>query len=270
MSHLLSERRFKILAGAAIATAAAYQLPTTVDAAALYNVKILASDTAGGTYSPSLNVSAGEQVFYQIVGNYSPFGTVNTLTNNTGPNTLTSLTSADGGIGFKWDMFEQSTDQIQVGFPATGGTPTSTSGTLVNGWTTGTGASGGNIALRAGGNGTTDTNLTAIRPAFATSTQSPLTEHVIMTGSFTVNSTGSGAATALSLRFFSGGSSTFKINNGKLISGSNGTELGADPFTRLTPLTLTAGGGGVTPEPASLSLLGLAGLGLLARRRDKK
>jgi len=153
MSHLLTERRFKILAGAVIATAAAYQLPSAVEAAPIYNIKMRISTTStnvltpgAANYGSSLSVTTGQTVFYQLLGNMSPAGTVNnTFIDASHPNTTlvaqvqdpdqtlpSGATAGDGAQSWKGDIFDTAAANIAVAFRATGGTPASTSGRLQN------------------------------------------------------------------------------------------------------------------------------------------
>src|SRR4051812_44332077 len=97
MSHRVTERRFRILASAAIAVAGVYALPSMIKADPFYNLKLRASASSGnalalgGGFQSSLLVTVGQTVFYQLIGNMSPAGTVNNTflgLQYPGPNTL--------------------------------------------------------------------------------------------------------------------------------------------------------------------------------------
>jgi len=260
MSHLLSERRFKVLSGAVMAAGAMSLLPTgSVEASPLFNMKLLARNettNGGGSYDPSISVSPGDVVSYRLVGNMSPVGTSNA---NAGVGTITALTAGpDGGNNFKVDIFEAAGSQIQVAFAA--------NNALVNGWEAGPLPSSGVVT------GNSLTGIRPVRPAsnFAGVPAGAGNESIILTGTFTVASLGDSSPTLVKVRWSTNGGGGVHINGtGASKTLSQGTEVSntfADPETGYTPLSLTDAGG-TTPEPGSLSLLGFAGLGLLARRR---
>src|SRR4051794_17349484 len=103
MSHLLTERRFKVLAGAVLATAGASQMTSSVEASPFFIVKTTVSDAANGTYSNSMAVSAGQTVFYQLVGGLAPTGTTNQQ--GTTFRTINSaVAGTDGTSGYWQDL----------------------------------------------------------------------------------------------------------------------------------------------------------------------
>src|SRR5205085_12098975 len=100
MSHLLSERRIKVLSGAVMAEGAMYALPSSLQASPLFQMKILAhNDTANPgndqPFAASVSVNPGDTISYRLVGNMGAVGTTN---GNLAVGTITSLTTGlDGG-----------------------------------------------------------------------------------------------------------------------------------------------------------------------------
>lgn len=244
----------KFLIGAALAAA----LPGgAAMAAPLVNLSILGSTTNGGSYTGSLSVTAGETIYYEVVGQMSPVGTTNSFASKT----ITSLTpSTDGISSLSYILQDAGANPIQISF--------NSDAALGNGFQSGTGAKAGTLASLGGG---TNNELTTIRPiepngtyvgVSAANTPAPI---VIETGSFVVDAVGgSGSQVAVS---WGGTGSGFKINGGSVVAPSNTTEgavgsPSADPYFGYTALTLTS-----VPEPTSMALLGISGLALATRRR---
>ncbi len=255
MSHLLSDRRFKVLAGAVVAATAASQWSaSTAEAAPLFNLQLLGRDATtnpGGAFTATVTVAnAGDVIEYQLVGNMSPVGTVYTGTTGAVAITITSLTAGpDGAQSVRLDAFELVSDQIQVNI--------TNNETFQNGWNSIVDFSAGQNVPRGNGN----TDVTGIRPGKASGVFGAINPEVIMTGAMNVTATGTGADSLVRVRWSSGSGGMHVNGNGLGRFPSLTTENGTAPLISYAPLTLVA------PEPGSLSLLSLAGLGLLARRR---
>src|SRR3954470_20212102 len=107
MSHLLSDRRFKVLAGAVVAATAASQWSaSTAEASPLFNVHLEGRvQGSGDAFSPTVGITtpltATSVIEYQLIGNMSPIGTVNSSAGNI---TVTSLTAGpDGAQTLRFD-----------------------------------------------------------------------------------------------------------------------------------------------------------------------
>ena len=245
MSHL---KRKSVLAGAALVAAA---WATPAHAAPFITLSLQGRVTGSGDpFSSTVVVSSSSQsIDYQLVADMAPTGTTNAQ--STG-RTITSLTAGtDGANSLKVDAFELATDTSQVSFTA--------AGALQNGWGAGTGAIGGTPTARAGGTGN---DLLAIRPVQAAGVFTSIDPTVVMTGTFNTTTLGN-ADSLVRVRWSTaaGNTGSLKINGSTTVFLSGTSEAAADPFVGYTPLTLTV------PEPASLSMLGMAAVGLLARRR---
>jgi len=241
-------------------------------------------------FSQSTSVNPGDTVVFAILAFLSPVGTTNS---NAGGQTITSLGFAEDGTNgiatLSLDAYQLSTDTVQVDFKnailAAHSLPAKAFGLFsymdTNNWAGGPGANGGSLGLettiynaRTGPNNDL-LNIAASAPLlfdggyFADQSSTP--ESVIGTGLFVVRSSIPGSS-MVKMRYKpaaeGGNGSTFQINNGAVpaidtISTSDASESGADPYIGFSDLTLNA-----TPEPGTLSLIGLAAAGLLMRRKE--
>jgi len=249
MSHLLSDRRFKVLAGAVVAAGAANQFSGTVQAAPIFNLKVLVrnvTDAEGSFTASNISANTGDVLEYQIVGNMAPVGTVYT---GAAGFTITSLSAnIDGMQSLRVDLFELASDpeQATLGLGALGGD-----------WNDAPDNSVGSLVPRGNGNN----DVSSIRPIRTAGNFGAISEDVMYTGTMTVTAE-STTAGLVRLRWATG-SGAFHVNGTGLAKFiSLATETGTAPFLSYTPAAIA-----VVPEPTSLSLLGLAGLGLLARRK---
>jgi len=303
----LSRHRNKLIAGAVIATAGG--LSAVSSASPLVNVQMMGWDISTQGPAPATvtgwqstaTVHAGDTVVYEILTFLSPVGTTNHITDATHPtgHTITATVSGTDGINsLSFDAYQLSTDQIQVDLKngvATQTTPASHKvipgqGVSLNnsgngvGWNNGQGSGGGHL-----GHETTVTNARAganndilfIRPVQLGGTFRGITStqpaSLIGTGLFVVSSIGDGSSTPIRMRYTpsteGGKGGGFAINGqtdipnlfDSVTGQPNQGELGNDPFVGYNTLNIVA-----APEPGSLSLLGLAAAGLLARRKNKK
>ena len=228
-----------VAAAAASVLASAIQ---TVHAAPLINVQILGSYNGGPLTANLVNVPAGGQVSFELVGQIAPVNTQNTHV--TGG--ITSLSSADGIGSLSYNVTDSDSGVISAL-------------QLSSDFSQGSGFAAGTIA--ANGH-----SVTGARPIEANGSFAGATSQVVLeTGTLTVGS----LTTAETLSaVFGGTTSGAKINSGtKSLVISTTTETSSDPYVGFAPLTIAAA---TVPEPASMTLLCVVGGALLKRRRSTR
>jgi hypothetical protein len=191
----MKTRAKRLLALAAVACVSGFGA-LAAGADPLITMSILGKGPLDSSFSSSLTgLHIGDVVQYQLVLDIAPVGTVN------GSTTITSLVSGVDGINsIPFIILSQpSTDALQVNFSA--------GGTIQNGFSGGTGTSGGAPVARGA---TAYFDLNGIRLAQGAGTFVAIDPTITLTGSFTV---AAGTGTALLGGDLYSSSGTGRINN---------------------------------------------------------
>lgn len=278
-----SKNNSKRIAALALAAAAGLTASRSAQAAPFMTARLLGSTSAGGPFTSSVNVTAGQTVFYQVQITLGAEGSTNTsATSPTITNWVPSngATTPTAGLQSLFFSLTQSTgDSIQSNF-SSGLAGTTTGGGT---WGAGTGSSVGTPTARGNGNN----NLLNVRlfresgnfdgvagtpVAVGEATGSEALETLtIAAGSFTIASGGTSGSVKLDLTGFTPttiiaayrwrtAANDQNVNYSQNANSQSVSTTAGDPIIVFQPLALV-------PEPATLGLLGVAGLGLLARRK---
>jgi len=239
-----SKLKTALLSAAAVAC-----MGTAVNAGSFATVWIMGSTTDNGSdWSSSLTVTAGEKVYYEVMGELA----ATAVYNSTHPYTLVQpqIAVTDG------------INSLSLNLTETAASATLAVPILNSAWNQHTGQSAGN----ASGNKISGIEVGAGISNYLGGTSATQ----LLTGSFTA---GSAASDTLIASWNTSASGSIKVDTTagqKTVGVTSSTEApnGADPYVGYAPLTLTESGP-VAPEPSILGGVALAaGLGVIqfARR----
>ncbi len=268
---------------AALAVAASGVLAGSVSAAPYVNVNLLGRvQGSGEAFSPTVVVSGGETVEYEVQIQLAPEGTTNPFAGGAAMQTITDWRPSNAGAAFttginniRFSLTQEATPgTIQTNFPVEGAKGTTTGG---GSWGVALGSSPG--VLTARGNGNNDlVNVGMLRDPgnFDGIGAGDVPELLtIATGTFAVTSGGNETTLKIDLSGIPSGTiAGFRWLN---LSGGNvnftqsvlqqNNSLAANPPNPIINFTGLA----LVPEPATAGLIGLAAAGMgLRRRRSSK
>ena len=166
-----------------MAAAAGGLLADGVKGAPLVDISILACPTQNGVYSSTLQVTAGQTYYYEIIGQLAPVGTDNSHAD------ITSITPGTDGISSLYMNFYDSASAANgISFSTISNalaTPSTTPAAAQN-WAGGTGAMTATVQNYSGG---TDNELLGVRPVGGNATlTAAAAPDVLYIGTFTIGS----------------------------------------------------------------------------------
>jgi hypothetical protein len=230
--------------------ACAARSPRVASAAALIDVALRGSTNSQASYSSytsSVNATPGQTVYYEVVVTLAAAGTTNVEGTNT--YTIGATQSASDGLAGAEFVMTDSDSNAELFAP-----------TLVNGFGTGLGAGttlvgSPTVLVPAGTAIPSETMVVGFLQSGMV--YIPMTAGVqVMTGTFTAGNVPESFSAILDQNVFGAKITTTTKDM------TFGDPLGNSPYLQFSPLNITS-----VPEPASLGLLAMGCLALLARRR---
>jgi len=214
---------------------------------------------SGDPFSSTVAVSAGDTIDYRVTFTMAPVGTTNTNPAGTTNDTILSYnpsspaSTSNGLNNIKLSLSQSTADEIQVDFNAP---------TLDGNFDEPPGASSGVDTNRGNGNSNVIGIASTATAGSFLGIAAPNTpvETLLFSGTAQVTSSGTSGTAQIGIQGILGTFFGMKYNNSATYNGTSTQQNGSQPPVAFENLVLT-------PEPGSLALLGLAGLGLIRRRR---